>query len=309
MLSVQMGVTFHFKALGYRPTTQELQRWLPLQSLKPTRRYPRPGRSLRTRKAGLIVWRREAKEHAREHGGEAKQTRREARFHATLTGVTAWEPRPPLAYGGVIVDSTLTEAMLQQMSDRLDAAGKHFRAVVGGQQPTGWRTAFQSPTEFLASQARAADLLVIGRDRVTGDLYRSLDPGATMLQAGRPVLVAPAGIESLELRNVVIAWKDTREARRALQDALPLLGEAKRLSIVGICETDVEDQTRKQIDDVAGYLARHRIDVATRMTVHAAGRASKELLRVAQDEKADLIVAGSYGRSRLGEWIFGGTAI
>jgi nucleotide-binding universal stress UspA family protein len=228
-----------------------------------------------------------------------------SRFHAILIGVTAWESRPPLTYGGVIVDSTPTEGMLQQMSDRLDAAGKHFRAVVGEQQPTDWRTAFQSPTEFLASQARAADLLVIGRDRVPGD-HRSLDPGATILQAGRPVLVVPAGIGSLELRNVVIGWKDTREARRALQDALPLLGEAKRVSIIGVGETDLEDQTRQQIDDVAGYLARHRIDVATRMTVHVPGPASKELLRIAQDVKADLIVAGGYGRSRLGEWIFGG---
>jgi nucleotide-binding universal stress UspA family protein len=229
-----------------------------------------------------------------------------SRFHGTLTGVTAWEPRPALTYGGVVVDSTPTEGMLQQMSDRLDAAGKHFRAVVGEQPPTNWRTAFQSPTEFLASQARAADLLVIGRDRVPGDLYRSLDPGATILQAGRPVLVVPAGIGSLELRNVVIGWKDTREARRALQDALPLLGEAKRVSIIGVGETDLEDQTRQQIDDVASYLARHRIDVATRMTVHAGGPASKQLLRVAQDEKADLIVAGGYGHWRLGEWIFGG---
>jgi nucleotide-binding universal stress UspA family protein len=120
------------------------------------------------------------------------------------------------------------------------------------------------------------------------------------------VLVVPACIASLELRNVVIGWKDTREARRALQDALPLLGEAKRVSIIGVGETDLEDQTRQQIDDVASYLARHRIDVATRMTVHAGGPASKQLLRVAQDEKADLIVAGGYGHWRLGEWIFGG---
>jgi nucleotide-binding universal stress UspA family protein len=229
-----------------------------------------------------------------------------SRFHGTLTGVTAWEPRPPLTYGGVIVDSTPTEGKLQQMSDRLNAVEKHFRAVVGEQQPTEWRTGLESPTDFLVSQARAADLLIIGRDRVPGDLYRSLDPGATILMAGRPVLVVPSGVDSLELRNVVIGWKDTREARRALQDALPLLGDAKRVSIIGVGETDLEDQTRRQIDDVANYLGRHRIDVVTRTTVHAAGPASKELLRVAQDEKADLIVAGGYGHSRLGEWIFGG---
>jgi hypothetical protein len=120
--------------------------------------------------------------------------------------------------------------------------------VVGEQTPTEWRTAFESPTEFLASQARAADLLVIGRDRVPGDLYRSVDPGAIVLKAGRPVLVAPTGVGRIELRNVVIAWKNTREAHRALQDALPLLDHAERVSIVGVGETELEDQIRRQID-------------------------------------------------------------
>ena len=229
-----------------------------------------------------------------------------SRFQATLIGVTAWEPREPLAYGGVIIDSKPTESMLQEMSDRLAAVGKHFRTVVGEHRPTDWRTGLESPTEFVASQARAADLLIIGRDRVPGDLHRSLDPGATILKAGRPVLVAPAGVDSLELRNVVIGWKDTREARRALQDALPLLSHAKRVSIVGVGETAFEDRIRRQIDDVANYLEQRRIDVAARMTVHATGSISKKLLGIAQDEKADLMVTGGYGRSRLGEWIFGG---
>jgi nucleotide-binding universal stress UspA family protein len=111
--------------------------------------------------------------------------------------------------------------------------------------------------------------------------------------AGCPVLVLPFGVDSLELQNVVIGCKDMREARRALQDALPLLGDAKRVSIIGVGEQISKTRTRRQIDDVTNYLARHRIDVAARMTVHAAGPASKELLRVAQDEKADLIVPGA----------------
>lgn len=144
-----------------------------------------------------------------------------SRLHATLIGVTAWEPRPPLTYGGVVVDSKPTKGKLQEMSDRLAAVGEHFRMLVGEQQPTEWRAAIESPTEFLAVQARATDLVVIGRDRVAGDLHRSLDPGATILKAGRPVLVVPSGVDSLELRGAVIGWKDTREARRALLDSLP----------------------------------------------------------------------------------------
>jgi nucleotide-binding universal stress UspA family protein len=229
-----------------------------------------------------------------------------SRLHATLIGVTAWEPRPPLTYGGVVVDSKPTKGKLQEMSDRLAAVGEHFRMLVGEQQPTEWRAAIESPTEFLAVQARATDLVVIGRDRVAGDLHRSLDPGATILKAGRPVLVVPSGVDSLELRGAVIGWKDTREARRALLDSLPLLHQATRVTIVEIAEPDSDDESQLQIDDAANYLARHRIAVSTRTTSHAAGSVSKELIRIAQDEKADIIVAGGYGHTRLGEWVFGG---
>jgi nucleotide-binding universal stress UspA family protein len=229
-----------------------------------------------------------------------------SRFHSTLIGVTAWEPRPPLAYGGVVVDTEPTASQLQYMSDRLAEMGKHFRTLAGAGQPTEWRAGIESPTEYLVREARAADLVIIGRDRVPGDLYRTLDPGATILRIGRPVLVVPAGVDSLKAERIVIGWKDTREARRAVRDSLPLLREASSVAIVEIVEFGGEMQAQAHIDDVAGYLGRHRVPVTSKTTAYAAGSPHAELIRVARDMNADLIVAGGYGRSRLGEWIFGG---
>jgi nucleotide-binding universal stress UspA family protein len=229
-----------------------------------------------------------------------------SRFHSTLIGVTAWEPRPPLMYGGVVVDTEPTTNRLQEMSDQLAEMGKYFRTVAGPDQPTEWRAGIDSPTEFLVREARAADLVIIGPTRVPGDLHRTLDPGATVLRTGRPVLVVPSGLDSLKAERVVVGWRDTREARRALRDSLPLIREALSVAIVEIVDFGDEKQAQRHIDDVARYLARHHVAVTVKTAAYSAGSGHAELIRFAQEMNADLIVAGGYGHSRLGEWIFGG---
>jgi nucleotide-binding universal stress UspA family protein len=229
-----------------------------------------------------------------------------SRLHSTLIGATAQEPCPPLTFDGVIVNTEPTEGLLQEMLDQLAEMGKHFRTVAGSDHPTEWRADIDSPTEFVVKEARAADLVIIGRDRVPGDVYRTLDPGATILRIGRPVLVVPSGIDSLKAECVLIGWKDTREARRALRDSLPLIREALSVAIVEIVDFGDEKQAQRRIDDVARYLARHDVTVTTKKTAYSTASDHSELIRVAQEINADLIVAGGYGHSRLGEWIFGG---
>ena len=226
-----------------------------------------------------------------------------ARFQATLIGACAWEPRPPLTYGGVVVDAKITEDMLRGISARLDQAGEHFRTLVEPDQPVEWRSAIDSPTEFVIKQARAADLLIVSRDRMAGC---SLDPGAVVLKAGRPLLAVPPDIQSLIAERVVIGWKDTREARRAVRDSLPLLREASNVAIIEIAEPQEQDQSQLRVEDVARYLTRHQVKLAKPPAAHAIGSVAGELLRVAGQQKADLIVAGAYGHNRLGEWLFGG---
>jgi nucleotide-binding universal stress UspA family protein len=228
-----------------------------------------------------------------------------SRFHSTLIGVAAWEPRPPLIYGGVMGDTEPTEIPVQGISDRLAEAAEHFRMVVGPDQPTEWRAGIDSPTEFLVREARAADLVVVGRNRVPGHL-RTVDPGAIILRAGRPVLVVPTDVDSLKAERVVVGWTDTREARRALRDSLPLIRESLSVVIIEIVDFGGEKQAQTHIDDVARYLARHHIAVTVRTTAYSAGSVQAELIRVAEEINGDLIVAGGYGHSRLGEWIFGG---
>ena len=106
--------------------------------------------------------------------------------------------------------------------------------------------------------------------------------------------------------HIVIGWKDTREARRAVQDAHPFLHEATRVTIVEICELGEERAAQERTADVSRYLTRHRICGGPRIILHREGTGAPQLIRLAQDEGADLLVTGAYGHSRLGEWIFGG---
>jgi nucleotide-binding universal stress UspA family protein len=113
-------------------------------------------------------------------------------------------------------------------------------------------------------------------------------------------------VSSLRADHVLIAWKDTREARRAVSDALPFLHSATHVTIVGICETEDEGSVSKQVNDVADYLARHGISGDPRVIPDRGVSAAEQLTNLARKEGADFLVAGAYGHSRLGEWFFGG---
>jgi nucleotide-binding universal stress UspA family protein len=184
--------------------------------------------------------------------------------------------------------------------------GTKFRAQGQGLEQIEWRTALEIPAELIAREARAADLVIVGPRHAGDNVHDLADPGAILLRAGRPVLVVPDVIAPLQLHRAVVAWKDTRECRRAVRDALPFLQQAKEVLLVEIGEDEAEARARKSLADVANYLVRHRVIVAAEVWRRARGPAATELLQLVEDEKADLIVAGGYGHTRLGEWIFGG---
>jgi len=223
------------------------------------------------------------------------------RFQATLIGVAGYALWPAFMAGDVALTES-NEYDAQKVMARFDKRGKAFRAQGRSLKQIEWRSALESPGELLLREARAADLLIIGRRRSEGDD----DPGVIVLRAGRPVLLVPDTVAALPLRRVVVAWKDTRECRRAVRDALPFLQQAKQVLLVELGEDDSQSQEKKNLADVAAYLVRHRVIVAAEVWRRPRRPVAAELLHVVEEEKADLIVAGGYGHSRLGEWIFGG---
>ena len=228
------------------------------------------------------------------------------RFGAVLIGVAGWVPGRERA--------TLSHAELEQPEKRskwiraeLDRLGERFREVAGiTALPTEWRGSFNFPREVIAREARAADLVVIGSRPAADDVSHTFDPGEVLLAAGRPVLIAPQGHAALSARRILIAWKDTREARRAVQSALPFLQQAEHVTLVEVAENLLEAQAQAHLADVEAYLSRHGIEVGVKAVLNPHGAIAHQLTTAAADNGADLIVAGAYGHTRLGEWIFGG---
>ena len=228
------------------------------------------------------------------------------RFGAVLIGVGGWVPGRERA--------ALSRAELEQPDKRLkwitaelDRLGERFGEVAGiTVQPAEWRGSFNFPREVIAREARAADLVVIGSRPAADDVSHTFDPGEVLLAAGRPVLIAPQGHAALSGRRILIAWKDTREARRAVQSALPFLQQAEHITLVEVAEDLLEAQAQAHLADVEAYLGRHGVEVAVNAVLNPHGAIAHQLTTAAADDGADLIVAGAYGHTRLGEWIFGG---
>lgn len=228
------------------------------------------------------------------------------KFNATLIGLSAFTIMPPVVANGVVTLGP-TEDDIKAMRAKLADQGTWFRSIAGADhRKLEWRPLLEFPADALAREARSADLVVIGRSRGPFGVYSSIDPGEAILRIGRPTLVVPEEVQKLQAEHVVIGWKDTREARRAVWDALPFLHEATRVTIVEICGPGEEKSALENIDDVARYLMRHRINSGPRVMLHKEGSGAAQLIRLAQDERADLLVTGAYGHSRLGELIFGG---
>ena len=104
----------------------------------------------------------------------------------------------------------------------------------------------------------------------------------------------------------LLAWKDTREARRAVQSALPFLQRAEHATLVEVAEDLLEAQAQAHLADVEAYLGRHGVKVGVKAVLNPHGAIAHQLTTAAADNGADLIVAGAHGHTRLGEWIFGG---
>ncbi|WP_352464060.1 MULTISPECIES: universal stress protein [unclassified Mesorhizobium] len=135
------------------------------------------------------------------------------------------------------------------------------------------------------------------------NVYRTVDIGSLVLGTGRPVLAAASHIEHVMANTVLVAWKDTREARRALTDALPFLAKANDVVIATI-DSERDDGIRDSLADVAVFLEHHGIMARTEFIRGDAD--GEHLLAFASSINADLIVSGAYGHSRLREWAFGG---
>jgi nucleotide-binding universal stress UspA family protein len=163
-----------------------------------------------------------------------------------------------------------------------------------------------NPAALIAC-AHHADLIVAPQpDAETAHLLRPHLLDEVLLKSGVPVLVVPPLWREGPLgETVVIAWNASREATRAIHDAMPLLKGAKQVLVFTF--TDDLDSARAAMAPLLGHLAAHGVTAEAdpwqrtgEMTVVEA------LFACLSSRQADLIVAGAYGHSKMLEGFVGG---
>ncbi|MBB5206539.1 universal stress protein [Chiayiivirga flava] len=162
-----------------------------------------------------------------------------------------------------------------------------------------------------ADSARTADLVVTGaRGAEAADrLVTTL-----LFECGRPVLIVPPACRALAPPGrAVVAWTPTREAARAVHDALPLLADAASVDVVTIRSDPAADrnggtqQVTQSLRLLVDHLRRHGVSARAQSAPEGGRTAAAELLDRARTLHADLLVAGAYGHARMREWWLGGT--
>ena len=231
------------------------------------------------------------------------------RFQAGVIGVAASQPIQVLQ-GEMYVAADLVQLDRDEIEREIKEAEARFRAALSGKaERLDWRAAvtFLPLADYICHQARAADLIVTRPDRggVPFESSRRTSIGDLVMQAGRPVLIVPPSVAALDLKNVIVGWKDARESRRAVSDALPLLKLADHVTVVEVADRLDMEAAVARLGDVVAWLEGHGV-AATAKPVEAHGDVTAQLENIAQDREAGLIVAGAYGHSRLREWVFGG---
>jgi nucleotide-binding universal stress UspA family protein len=231
-----------------------------------------------------------------------------AHFKSELIGISVCTyPANAFAANGPVTDDEISFET-RSLTAELERRKARFLQVAGERSfHSTWRSGVHFPTQCVLNELRSSDLLIIGREESKGKFNVILEPVAVLLRAGRPVLMIPNNIQSLSFRRVVIGWKDTREARRVVLDALPYLRHANSVILTAIGETDEKEAEIKiQLKDVADYLAGHGVSCEPKIIERPKRSAGDEIIHLAKEEGADVIVAGAYGHSRAGEWVFGG---
>jgi nucleotide-binding universal stress UspA family protein len=184
------------------------------------------------------------------------------------------------------------------------AAQEMFGAQLAKARVIGdWHSATGDLVEFVTARAKASDLVVLGQAMPAPSALQT--PEEVILGCGRPVLVAPYAWHFIGRIGAIglVAWNGSREAARALGDALPLLAGAAVVTLFSVNPDPDDDWMRD--GEFVRHLARHTIE-ATAETVSPKGiTVAEAVLSRITDTGADILVMGAYGHSRFREIVLG----
>jgi nucleotide-binding universal stress UspA family protein len=229
------------------------------------------------------------------------------RFNANVIGIVVGQ-QTQMIYGRGYAALDFFDREDAQIEKKITEAEALFRATFKDlSRVVEWRSTItrEPMADYIVTEARSADIIITGIS--PSDFYEgpnAANAGEIVLQSGRPVLVIPETAKDVRFENILVGWKDTREARRAIADALPLLKLAKQVTVVEIVDEQNAAVTAR-LEQLVVWLMRHDIE-ADYLVSPSTDVDATQFISIAKKRKANLVVAGAYGHSRLREWVLGG---
>jgi len=230
------------------------------------------------------------------------------RFDSGIVGIAAAQFSPPVYFTSGEQAQNLIDQGQALIKKRMSELEVQFReATKNRAKYVEWRSAIDFPARYILQEARCADIIVSGgQSNAFSDPFALASPKDLVMQAGRPLLIAPDNVSWLDLRSVLMAWKDTPEARRAIAYSLPMLRKAKEVTVAEIVEAgDNRSAAVSRVRDVVAWLSRHGVS-ASEVVPEDGGDVIAQLDAIAANVGAGVVVAGAYGHSRFRELILGG---
>jgi len=229
---------------------------------------------------------------------------------AHLAGIAfVYDPIVPVSGAGYIPAEVIetqqadNEAGAKAAIDRFAAATA--RAGLSA-EPLTLTASLAGAGEQFGRIARRFDLAIVGQANPETSTIEDIIAEATLFESGRPMIVVPYIQKApLKLDNVMVCWDGSRQAARAIGDALPLLAKAGRVEIV-IITSERGKQDEIAGADMAQHLARHGLKVDVHRISGGNIDVADALLSHAADNGTDFMVMGGYGHSRLREFVLGG---
>ncbi len=199
------------------------------------------------------------------------------------------------------------QADLSAHSDQLK--DQFMQATSGLAAGSDWVWEQGSFDEIVIGYSRGADMTMIGQyDPDHAEGMNPDNPDQIILRSGRPILVIPyvKVPASIPAKKAVVAWDGSREATRALHDAIPLLQQAKKVELFTVAEPKSAAAQYAKLDLVIAHLQRYGIAAQGDQLTRGDLDIGDMLLNHIVDIGADMLVAGAYGHSRLREVVLGG---
>src|SRR6266481_4662703 len=231
--------------------------------------------------------------------------------HASPVGSVGFGFAAPAGMTGPGEEGVSPSGVLRE-AEAAESAEQHFKSKLRLHGIEGeWHLLADGDSAALIELAKSVDLTIAGQRPPNSEANGAsrFRPEDIVVAAGRPVLIVPyAGTFETVGKRILFAWDGTREANRAMHDALPLFTDADATVVfVGSNERELE-QHRPALDRVVHHLHHHGVAAKPEETLRGGLAVSDILLSRAADLSADMIVSGGYHHSPLREALLGGVS-